>query len=54
MAAESANEKGLMGEASGYLEQVRAHARGTLTNVLPKVESLDRVYCVRLSAMNAV
>lgn len=42
MAAESANEKGLMGEASGYLEQVRAHARGTLTNVLPKVESLDQ------------
>ena len=26
MAAESANEKGLMGEASGYLEQVRAWA----------------------------
>ena len=42
MAAEAANEKGLMGEASGYLEQVRAHARGTLTNVLPKVESLDQ------------
>ena len=42
MAAEAANEKGLMGEASGYLEQVRAHARGTVTNVLPKVESLDQ------------
>ena len=29
MAAEAANEKGLTGEAAGYLEQVRAHARGT-------------------------
>ena len=34
MAAEAANEKGLTGEAAGYLEQVRAHARGTLADVL--------------------
>ena len=33
MAAEAANEKGLTGEAAGYLEQVRAHARGTLADV---------------------
>lgn len=42
MAAEAANEKGLTGEANGYLEQVRAHARGTLTGVLPEVESTDQ------------
>lgn len=42
MAAEAANEKGLTGEAAGYLEQVRAHARGTLANVLPKVESASQ------------
>ena len=41
MAAESANEKGIPGEAVNYLEMVRAHARGTL-NVLPKVESMDQ------------
>lgn len=37
MGAEAANEKGLTAEASDYLEQVRAHARGTLADVLPKV-----------------
>ena len=42
MAAEAANEKGLTGEAAGYLEQVRAHARGTLAVVLPKVESASQ------------
>lgn len=42
MAAEAANEKGLTGEAAGYLEQVRAHARGTLADVLPKVESASQ------------
>ena len=36
------NEKGLTGEANGYLEQVRAHARGTLADVLPKVESASQ------------
>lgn len=41
-AAEAANEKGLTGEAAGYLEQVRAHARGTLADVLPKVESASQ------------
>ena len=34
--------KGLTGEAAGYLEQVRAHARGTLADVLPKVESASQ------------
>ena len=29
-------------EAAGYLEQVRAHARGTLPDVLPKVESASQ------------
>ncbi len=42
IAAEAANEKGLTGKAAGYLEQVRAHARGTLANVLPKVESASQ------------
>ena len=32
----------LTGEAAGYLEQVRAHARGTLADVLPKVESASQ------------
>ncbi|MCD8093156.1 MAG: RagB/SusD family nutrient uptake outer membrane protein [Bacteroides sp.] len=42
MAAEAANEKGLSGEALGYLEQVRAHARGTLTDVLPRVTTTNQ------------
>ena len=42
MAAESANEKGITGEAEDYLELVRAHARGTNTGVLPKVNSTDQ------------
>ena len=42
MAAESANEKGLSGEAIGYLEQVRAHARGNNPDILPKVTSTDQ------------
>ena len=37
MAAESANEKGLTGEALTYLEQVRARARGGRSGILPKV-----------------
>jgi len=42
MAAEAANEKGLTGEANIYLEMIRAHARGTNTEVLPKVTSTDQ------------
>ena len=40
--AEAANEKGLPTEALDYLEQVRAHARGTLTDVLPKVTTTNQ------------
>lgn len=42
MAAESANEKGLTGEALGYLEQVRARARGDNKNVLPKITTTNQ------------
>ena len=42
MGAESANEKGISGEAIDYLEQVRARARGTNTNILPKVTTTDQ------------
>lgn len=42
MAAEAANEKGIPGEAIDYLEQVRAHARGTDSSILPKVTSTDQ------------
>lgn len=42
MAAESANEKGLSGEAAGYLEQVRARARGNNADILPKVTTTDQ------------
>ncbi|MBQ8673325.1 MAG: RagB/SusD family nutrient uptake outer membrane protein [Bacteroides sp.] len=42
MAAEAANEKGLAPEALGYLEQVRAHARGGDNTVLPPVTTTDR------------
>ena len=42
MAAEAANEKGISGEAIDYLEQVRAHARGTDSSILPKVTSTDQ------------
>lgn len=41
MAAESANEKGIPGEANTYLEMVRARARGSNANILPKVTSMD-------------
>lgn len=41
MAAESANAKGLPGEALGYLEQVRKRARGTNPNILPEVTTTD-------------
>lgn len=37
-----ANEKGIPGEAIDYLEQVRAHARGTDSSILPKVTSTDQ------------
>lgn len=37
-----ANEKGISGEAIDYLEQVRAHARGTDSSILPKVTSTDQ------------
>ncbi|WP_294478052.1 RagB/SusD family nutrient uptake outer membrane protein [uncultured Bacteroides sp.] len=42
MGAESANEKGLPGEAVDYLERVRARARGNNSNVLPKVTTTDQ------------
>ena len=42
MGAESANEKGIPGEAVDYLEQVRARARGTNSNILPKVTTTDQ------------
>ena len=42
MAAEAANEKGLTDEAAGYLEQVRAHARGSRSGVLPPVTATDQ------------
>ncbi len=42
MGAESANEKGISGEAIDYLEQVRARARGTNSNILPKVTTTDQ------------
>ena len=41
MAAEAANEKGLAAEALGYLEQVRSHARGSQSDVLPAVTTTD-------------
>ena len=34
--------KGISGEAIDYLEQVRARARGTNTNILPKVTTTDQ------------
>ena len=42
IAAESANELGKTGEASNYLEMVRARARGNNPDILPKVTSLDQ------------
>lgn len=42
MGAESANEKGIPGEAIDYLEQVRARARGSNANILPKVTTTDQ------------
>lgn len=42
MAAESANEKGIPGEATGYLEQVRAAARGNNLTILPEVTTTDQ------------
>ena len=42
MGAEAANEKGIPGEAIDYLEQVRARARGSNTNILPKVTTTDQ------------
>ena len=42
MAAEAANEKNIPGEAVDYLEMVRARARGTNTNILPKVTTTDQ------------
>lgn len=42
MAAESANELGIAGEANTYLEMVRARARGSNPDVLPKITSLDQ------------
>ena len=41
MAAEAANESGNSSKASGYLEMIRARARGTST-VLPKVTDLSQ------------
>lgn len=42
MAAESANETGKQAEAVNYLEMVRARARGTNNDVLPKVTTTDQ------------
>lgn len=42
MAAESANEKGIPGAAVGYLEQVRAAARGNNPAILPEVTTTDQ------------
>ncbi len=42
MAAESANETGKQAEALNYLEMVRARARGTNNDVLPKVTTTDQ------------
>lgn len=42
MAAESANEKGIPGEAVDYLEMVRKRARGNNTDILPKVTTTDQ------------
>lgn len=42
MAAESANEKGIPGEAIDYLEMVRKRARGNNTDILPKVTTTDQ------------
>ena len=42
MAAEAANEKNIPGEAIDYLEMVRARARGSNTNILPKVTTTDQ------------
>ena len=42
MAAEAANEKNIPGEAVDYLEMVRARARGTNTNILPKITTNDQ------------
>mgnify|MGYP003043409368 CR=1 FL=1 len=35
-------DEGIPGEAIDYLEQVRAHARGTDSSILPKVTSTDQ------------
>lgn len=42
MAAESANELGMTGEALKYLEMVRARARGNNTGVLPQVTTTNQ------------
>lgn len=42
MAAEGANELGYVNEALNYLEQVRSHARGSLTNVLPQITTSNQ------------
>ena len=42
MAAEAACELGKTAESLTYLEQVRAHARGTLTNVLPTISTTSQ------------
>ena len=42
MAAEAANEKNIPGEAIDYLEMVRARARGSNANILPKVTTTDQ------------
>ena len=53
MAAEAANEKNIPGEAVDYLEMVRARARGTNTNILPKITTNDQENCGKPSATNA-
>ncbi|MBK5720258.1 RagB/SusD family nutrient uptake outer membrane protein [Dysgonomonas sp. Marseille-P4677] len=43
MAAEAENELGNTTDALNYLEQVRAHARGTNSSILPKVITTDQI-----------
>ena len=42
MAAEAANELGNSATASGYIEMIRARARGNNASILPKVTAMDQ------------
>lgn len=43
MAAEASNELGMTSDASNYLEQVRARARGNNSSILPKVTTTSQI-----------